>query len=185
MIGNIKYGCPTLVDDMIMISTTPNDLQKQFDICNIYANIFHYEYNTSKCAVMIIGPNRYQNFNYKRTLGNAILCRVDKQEHLGLTISENMSCHQTVQKVIKKGKMKLFAISSLADTDININPKTAESLYKHIVMPIILYGCEKWTNIQQEDINSLHQLKHLATKVFLKLPLRTRSDMCESILGMK
>ena len=47
-----------------------------------------------------------------------------------------------------------------------------------------MYGCETWKNLTITDLKHLEQFQHLSCKMFLRIPKRTRSGMCESILGL-
>ena len=184
-ICDTEAGSPTLADDMTLISLSPLYLQKQLDICYDYSKTWKYEYSPTKCSIMIIGNKKKQNLKYSWNLGNCALKQVKTQEHLGIIITQDLTCHQSIQKATKKGKSKLFCISALGDTNIDTNPVTSKSLYHKIILPSVLYGSETWNSMKQTDIKNIQTFQHLSTKVLLKLPQRTRSDMCESILGLQ
>ena len=67
---------------------------------------------------------------------------------------------------------------------LGLNPLTSVNLYKKIVVPIVLYGCEIWNNLNKNDIDIINRLQHFIVKKILGLPIRTRSDICESMLGL-
>ena len=51
-------------------------------------------------------------------------------------------------------------------------------------MPIVLYGCELWNGMNKCETDIINRLQHFIVKKILGLPIRTRSDMCESMLGL-
>ena len=48
----------------------------------------------------------------------------------------------------------------------------------------MLYGCEIWSNLTKKDIHQLEVFQHYAAKIILNVRKSTRSDMCESMLGL-
>ena len=67
---------------------------------------------------------------------------------------------------------------------LGLNPITSASLYKKIIVPTALYGSELWNNMSQNDTNSINRLQHFIVKLIQGFNIRTRSDMCESMLGL-
>ena len=65
-----------------------------------------------------------------------------------------------------------------------LNPLTSTSLYQKIIVPCALYGSELWNNMTQNDINIINRLQHFIVKTIQGFPIRTRSDICESMLGL-
>ena len=57
-------------------------------------------------------------------------------------------------------------------------------LYKTVVIPSCLYECEAWNNMKNLDINLLKRFQHFIVKHIHKLPKLTRSDICESLVGL-
>ena len=65
-----------------------------------------------------------------------------------------------------------------------VNPASMAHLYKTIVLPSILYGCELWNHTNNEDLRRLNTLQHGIIKQILGLPKLTRSDICEQLLDI-
>ena len=66
----------------------------------------------------------------------------------------------------------------------DVNPLVNTTLYKRVVLPSFLYGCETWTNLRQVDIMNINKFQHYAAKLIRNFRKQTRSDMCESLLGL-
>ncbi len=66
-----------------------------------------------------------------------------------------------------------------------LNPLTSTKLYKKIIVPTTLYGCELWNDVTQSDINTITRHQHKIVKKIQGFPVRTRSDICESMLGLQ
>jgi len=79
----------------------------------------------------------------------------------------------------------MFALASQGVNPYGVNPLVSSNLYKKIVAPTALYGSELWYNPTQRDVNSISTFQHFALKKLQGLPMRTRSDMVESMLDIK
>ena len=51
-------------------------------------------------------------------------------------------------------------------------------------MPCALYGSELWNGMSQNDISTVNRLQHFIVQTIQSFHIRTRSDMCESMLGL-
>ena len=78
----------------------------------------------------------------------------------------------------------LHAITRLGTDRVYTNPLTLISIYKKVILPSVLYGCEMWTNMTKRDVQKLETFQHYAVKLILNLQTSTRSDMCESLVGL-
>lgn len=89
-----------------------------------------------------------------------------------------------VRERCQKGLNTFHAILVLGVKPIGINHKLSTSLYKNIVTPTKLYGCEIWNGLSHSDSECIAKHQHTVVKCIQGLRRRTRSDICESILGI-
>ena len=57
-------------------------------------------------------------------------------------------------------------------------------LYRTIVLPSVLYGCEIWGHINNTDMQRLNVFQHFVCKNIIGLPKYSRSDIAESLSGL-
>ena len=79
-----------------------------------------------------------------------------------------------------KGRQSYFAMK----TSEELNPITIAKLYKKVVLPSVLYGSEMWCDLRRRLVENLNTFQHFFAKHAMGLPRQTRSDMCESMLGL-
>ena len=129
---------------------------------------------------------RYTNHNYIWTMNNQILKQGKTSTHVGIPITNDMKCHEKVQNACRKGRAALHRLLGLsaAIQSPRLNPLTLTKLYKSIVIPSALYGCETWSHLTLHDLNELEKFQHFCVKKIQCLPWQTRSYMCESLLGL-
>ena len=65
-----------------------------------------------------------------------------------------------------------------------VTPASITYLYKTIVLPSILYGCELWNHTHNEDLRRLNMLQRGIIKQILGLPKLTQSDVCKQLLNI-
>ncbi|OOZ37539.1 RNA-directed DNA polymerase, partial [Solemya elarraichensis gill symbiont] len=183
-LGHITCSNPTLADDTVLIARSPVLLQRMLDICFAYSTDWKFQYNPTKCSIVIFGMNKTYKSNFDFRLGNAPLKLATEQDHLGMVVSDKLTSSEMVKKAVQKGRKKVFAILGMGDEFLQSNPLVLTHLYKKIVLTSVLYGCEFWNSLSRNDLRSLEVFQHFVCKLFLRLPTRTRSDMCESILGV-
>jgi len=75
------------------------------------------------------------------------------------------------------------AISAQGLHPYGLTPITPISLYKKIVIPIALYGSELWNNMSSSEMGIANKLQHYIVKKIQGFPRKTRSDICESMVG--
>ena len=51
-------------------------------------------------------------------------------------------------------------------------------------MPTVLYGCEVWNNLSHTESLELDRFQRQVAKRIQGFPIRTRTDICESMLGL-
>ena len=57
-IYGMNAACPTVADDMVLISFSKKGLQHLMDMCYRYSLRWRFEYNPSKCSVIVFNESR-------------------------------------------------------------------------------------------------------------------------------
>ena len=66
----------------------------------------------------------------------------------------------------------------------NLNPITSCKLYKAIVQPSTLFGCELWWSLNTTEKLMLERFQRFCAKTIQHLSRRARSDICVPMLGL-
>ena len=62
----------------------------------------------------------------------------------------------------------LLCMQEIGVRPCGMNPKTSVDLYRKVVVPTVLYGCEVWNNLKQRDVDELKgQVPMPPGKVFI------------------
>ena len=82
--NNIVYA-----DDMVLLATSPNSLQKLLDICSLYAEDHDIVYNVKKSKCMTIKPKLYRNIRVPLLFINGCsLDLVSTYTYLGVVMND-------------------------------------------------------------------------------------------------
>ena len=186
-ICDIKAGNPTLVDDLTLVSRSPLHLQLMVNIGANYAVGWKFNFSADKCCVMIVSlNNRSSDASYIWTINSQTLKQNKSSTHVGIPITNDIKCHGKVQNACRKGRAALHRLIGLNTTaqSPKLNPLTLTKLYKSVVIPSAIYGCETWSRLTVSDVNELEKFQHYCVKKMQCLPSQSRSYMCESLLGL-
>ena len=163
---SISSGCPTLADDLTCICTSPNALHHQLQIVNVFAKQWRYRINCSKSCVLVFG-NRSRNkpqTKHSWQIGGDIIPELDTVTHLGIIKSTRNASAVRTKHASRKGRGAFFALAGTGARPRGLYPATSVSLYKRIVLPYVLYGCELWNDLNTRDIHDLNTSQHLVAK---------------------
>ena len=181
---NTYSGNTALADDIALLAINPKNLQKMLNIVSDYAKKWKFVINKTKTVIVNISLSSKILNNISFQMENENLKTVDFAEHVGIPISKDMKCKNKIAKGCKKGRNSFYSIVGFGPKSNNLNPMTAVNLYKKIVLPSALYGCETWSNITKTDIIKLNVFQHRCLKTIQKLPIQTRSVIVENLVGI-
>ena len=182
-VGTVECGNPTLADDICLITTSPANLQSMINIVYNYAKQFKFEISILKSSVMAFSYRR-ETLPVHIMYDKEIIKKVESTEHLGIITTDNMKNEQRITQRCQKGKNAFHAMIGYGVHPNGLSPITSTSLYNKIVKPTILYGSELWNSMTVKDIANINKLQHYIVKSIQGFHVRTRSDMCESMLGL-
>ncbi|MES9884793.1 MAG: reverse transcriptase family protein, partial [Sedimenticola sp.] len=185
-IGETNCSCPTLADDVTLLANSPNGLQKMLDIVYSYSCNWRYEVNPNKSNIIIFSRNK-KTTNQKLPLnfGNTNIPQVTYVSHLGIRQEGSRSTLNRTRDMCRKARNSFFGLSSVGVHQNGLNPRVSIKLYKSVVMSTLTYGCEVWNDLGNQDYHELNTLQHMCIKRIQNFKKLTRSDMCESMLGMQ
>ena len=178
---NVKSTNPALADDIACLSSSPVGLQEMLNVAFRYSCLWQFSFNALKSSIVIFGKNITPT-QHEWKLGNESIPINDRYKHLGIIQQSKFKSIDRTTDSCNRGRKTYFAIKN--NLSKNTNPLTLISLYRKIVIPTVLYGCELWNNLKQTDLQVLQKFQHFVIKDIQDLKTSTRSDMCESMLGM-
>jgi len=182
----ILYVSPLYINmfhDMVLVSFSKSGLDQMLGICHSYAMKWRFEYNINKCAVVIAHGNNSVGERLF-SMGRQQIKQVDKYIHLGITCDQYLSTGLLVQEACRKLRGTFLAICNSGVHPRNINPLTSKTIYKSVVIPKALYGCELWSNLTVKDIEKLERSHRFCLKYMQQLSQHTNNRYTLSVINI-
>ncbi|XP_060072139.1 uncharacterized protein LOC132552012 [Ylistrum balloti] len=96
-LSTINCGNPALADDITLLALSPRSLQQLLNICQNYSTRWKFAFNSNESCTMVFG-GRFDVNSFSWKLNGSKLDTKETQEHLGIPISEDMTCSRKIEK---------------------------------------------------------------------------------------
>jgi exonuclease III len=133
-ISNLRYA-----DDIVLLASTPNELQELVDRIATVGKEYNLLINISKTKVMTING---QQFCIK--IENKELEQVTKFPYLGSWITEDAKCKDDIRHRLALGNAVSAKLKTLWQSHA-LTLKTKVEVCKTLIWAVVSYGCESWT----------------------------------------
>ena len=137
-------------DDLILLATSPEELQKSLDGLSEYCEKWKMQVNIkkTKCMTFSKGSNIKQE-TFK--INNKIVDNTREYKYLGININaKNCSFSPTLTNLSNKATRAIYAITSKLPIK-SVPVKTLLKLFDSCVAPILTYGSEIWAPYMDHD----------------------------------
>ena len=170
-----KTGSLLWVDDVLIITTEPQELQKGLNITNEVSNQYHIEYGSSKSNTQTIKHSRKKSADETAfTIGEMEIKPTETYKYLGLTQNFKNN-HEDHLKLIK-GKLeaayqKMITLTGNSNFT-GIEMETIWTVVQACLIPIITYGGETMET-KETNYKTVNMLLDNILKRILKTPKST------------
>ena len=140
----IKLSCLLYADDIVIISRSPQRLQKCLDALGQYCNKWKLSPNITKTKAMVMNNKIRKNNKIDFFLNGQNLDNVTEFTYLGIKINAAGSFKPTLPHLSLKAERAIFSLNS--KYKINKLPvKIALRIFQSCMQPILTYGSEVWS----------------------------------------
>ncbi|MES9879758.1 MAG: reverse transcriptase family protein [Sedimenticola sp.] len=185
--NGINISSPTVADDMVLISYSKYGLQKMMDTCFNYSCDWRYEYNASKCAVVVFNERELEFRRSDRTwhLGNDIVIEKTEYVHLGVVCDKYMCDEENVKQCNTKLRSTYLSLNNYGLGSSDLHPITSNKLYNLLAIPKATYGCELWNGLTNTQLLTIERGHRFCIKLMQGLSTQTRTDIALGVIGEK
>jgi hypothetical protein len=121
------------------------------------------EINTKKTNYMIISihPNSGQNQNIR--IANESFEKVAKFKYLGMSLTNQNDIHDEIKSRLNSVNACSCSVQNHFSSHL-ISKNLKSKIYKTVILPVVLYGCETWSLTLGEE----HRLRVFGNRVMRK-----------------
>ncbi|KAJ4441934.1 hypothetical protein ANN_11797 [Periplaneta americana] len=120
------------------------------------------EVGNTKYMIMSRDENIVRNGNIK--IGNLPFEEVEKFKYLGATVTNIYDTREEIKHRINMGNACYYSVEKLLSSSL-LSKNMKVRIYKTVILPVVLYGCETWTLTLREE----HRLRVFENKVLRKI----------------
>jgi hypothetical protein len=137
------------------------------------------EINAEKTKYMIMSHHTNSGQNWNIRIADELFESVAKFKYLGTTLTNQNDIHDEIKTSLIKFRECLLSFSSRSFVFLSHLKKLKTKIYKTVILPVILYGCETWSLTLREE----HRLKVFENRVLRRIfGLKREEDIVEKIV---
>ena len=154
-----KFADDTKLVHPVKTEDDIDEMQKDIEHLQNWAEDWQMRYNADKCGVMHLG---YHNTCHTYHMGNTNLKETKEEKDLGIMIHKSLKVSQQCAAAAKKGNRALGMIKrnfAYRSKDIMVK------LYKSLVRPHLDYAMQVWSPHLEKDKKTIEKVQARATKL--------------------
>ncbi|KAJ4436270.1 hypothetical protein ANN_18901 [Periplaneta americana] len=150
-------------DDVNMLGENPQTIRENTKILLEASKAIGLEVNSEKTTYMIMSRDQNVIRNGTIKIGDLSFKEVEKLKYLGATVTNINYTRKEIKQRINMGNA-YYSVEKLLSS--SLLPKNLKvRIYKTVILPVVLYGCETWTLTLREE----QRLRVFENKVLRKI----------------
>ncbi|KAJ4450303.1 hypothetical protein ANN_01723 [Periplaneta americana] len=151
-------------DDLNMLGDYPQTIGENTEILLEASKAISLEVNPKKTKYMIMSRDQNIVLNRNIKIGDLSFEEVEKFKYLGATVTNINDTREDIKRRINMGNACYYSVAKILSSSL-LSKNLKVRIYKTVVLPVALYGCETWTLTLREE----QGLRVFENKVFRKI----------------
>jgi hypothetical protein len=151
-------------DDVNLLSDSINTMKENTETLLEGSRDIGLEINAEKTKYMIM--SRHQNSGQNQTIriANESFEKVAKFKNLGTTLTHQNDIHDEIKSRLNSGNACYHSVQNLLSSRLILKHLKIK-IYKTVILPVVLYGCETWSVTLREE----HRLRVFENRVLRRI----------------
>jgi hypothetical protein len=137
-VGTFNVSIIAYCDDLLLMSSNENHMNKLLECCHRYAINWKMEFNASKSISYSIKQTNFIDFK----LGDSVIPKSDGFIYLGLPIGDDIFVEKFFLEKFRKCEKSLYSLRALGCKPNGLSPYSTSFIYKTFCQSIIKFGLE-------------------------------------------
>ncbi|KAJ4427567.1 hypothetical protein ANN_25215 [Periplaneta americana] len=151
-------------DDVNMLGENPQTIRENAEILVEASRAIGLEVNPEKTKYMIMSRDQNIVRNGTIKIGDLSFEEVEKFKYLGATVTNLNDTREEIKRRINMGNACYYSVEKLLSSSL-LSKSLKVRIYKTVILPVVLYGCETWTLTLREE----QRLRVFENKVLRKI----------------
>jgi hypothetical protein len=108
------------------------------------------EVNIEKIKYMLVSWDQNAGQNQEIKIGNRSYENVSQFKYLGMTVTNQNLIQEEIKRKLNSGNACCHSVQNLLSSRL-LSKNVKVRIYKTIILPVVLYGCETWSLTVREE----------------------------------
>ena len=164
VVGGVKISMLAYADDLVLLATTPAELQRNINALKMYCDKWNLIVNLLKSKCMIFRRGGPVAARESWTFGEEVIETVNQYKYLGVTLTPRLSFSKHFKQKVPVAKYAINVVWRHLFMDSRVTLKTKLDVYMAVVRSILCYAAQVWGCQRFEEIEKVQM--YFIRKVF-------------------
>jgi len=137
-------------DDVNILGGSVHDIKEKAEALILANKEIGLEVNVDKTKYMVMSRDQNAGRSHDMTIDSRSFERVEEFKYLGTTLTNKNSIQEEIKSRLKLGNACYHSVQSLLSSSL-LSKNLEIKIYRAIILPFVLYGCETWSLTLREE----------------------------------